>query len=57
MTPNRPMHDERPADGETKLALFGAALMLGMGLIVITSALVLIVAAVALGDTALVLPE
>jgi hypothetical protein len=57
MTPNRPMHDDRPAEGESKLALFGAALMVGIGLIVTVTGLVLIVAAVALGDTALVLPE
>lgn len=56
MTPNRTISSDSPAEGESKLALFGAALMVGIGLVVIGCALVLIFATVALGDTAFVLP-
>ena len=41
---------------ESRASLFGAALMLGIGAIVIASGLVLIGAAILLGDTALELP-
>ncbi|MBM7503614.1 hypothetical protein ACFPER_09030 [Agromyces aurantiacus] len=41
---------------ESRASLFGAALMLGIGAIVIASGLVLIGAAILLGDTAFDLP-
>ena len=56
MTPNRPISSDRPTEGESKASLFGAALMVGIALVVIGTGLVLSFAAVALGGTAFELP-
>jgi hypothetical protein len=55
MTSNTPTPATRPAR-ESKATLFGAALLLAMGGLVIAAGAVLAVAAVVLGDTALQLP-
>lgn len=56
MTLDRSKRDTRSLRNESPLTLFGTALMLGIGAIVIASALVLTGAAILLGDTAYELP-
>jgi hypothetical protein len=56
MTLNRSNRDTRSLRSESPATLFGTALMLGIGAIVIASALVLTGAAILLGDTAYQLP-
>ncbi|HEU4757238.1 MAG TPA: hypothetical protein VFS72_11280 [Agromyces sp.] len=56
MTLDRSKRDTRSLRDESPVTLFGTALMLGMGAIVIASALVLSGAAILLGDTAYQLP-
>jgi hypothetical protein len=56
MTLDRSKRDTRSLRSESPATLFGTALMLGIGAIVIASALVLTGAAILLGDTAYELP-
>ena len=56
MTLDRSNRDTRSLREESPATLFGTALMLGIGAIVIASALVLAGAAILLGDTAYQLP-
>jgi hypothetical protein len=56
MTLDRRTPEAVPVGRESKWTLLGTALMLGMGALVIGSALVLILATIALGDTAFELP-